>query len=275
MTTAALDTPKTTAKDMLDMLRRHYIRDETRPGGIFAPEITAPQSARRADLIWQGVTAGTGYELVGHEIKVSRTDLIAELDDPTKCDPWMRYCDRWYLVLPSMGLADGLDLPATWGVLTPPSGRRTRSMTVSVEAPKLNPAEQSPALRTLAAWQHWRLVQAQQQATTAREDFERERAKRYELENLAEATNTAARTREQEVVEDIIQKLGGVNIAGDIGGWAQRVQIDDVVDALRDLSTIRSKTEKATHVLASTRANLRRVVTSASRVLQEIPPSSV
>ncbi len=148
-------------------------------------------------------------------------------------------------------------------------------MTVSVEAPKLNPSEQAPALRTLASWQHWRLVQAQQQATTAREDFERERAKRYELENLASATNTAARTREQEVVEDIIQKLGGVNIAGDIGGWAQRVQIDDVVDALRDLSTIRSKTEKATHVLASTRANLRRVVTSASRVLQEIPPSSV
>lgn len=248
MTTATLDTSKATAKDMLDMLRRHYIRDENHPGGIFAPEITAPQSARRADLIWQGITAGTGYELVGHEIKVSRADLIAELDDPTKCDPWMRYCDRWYLVLPSMGLADGLDLPATWGVLTPPSGRRTRSMTVSVEAPKLNPAEQSPALRTLAAWQHWKVVDLHKKVDDARRDVQRAREMQIEAQRIMAEVAPREAQDEANVVQQIVTKLG-VLPGGSLGEWLSPIEVDDVVDALRDMAELRRQIDRTRETL--------------------------
>jgi hypothetical protein len=166
---------KIAAKDMIAMLRRHYIRDEAHPAGIFAPEIAAPDYGRRADLIWQGVTAA-GRELVGHEVKVSRADLVAELADPSKAESWQRYCDRWWLVVPDMSLTEGLTLPGSWGVLTPPSGRRSRSMTVAVPAPTLTPQEQSPALLTLATWLHWRNHHAE--ARLARAQAENERLQR-------------------------------------------------------------------------------------------------
>lgn len=145
-----------TAADLLAGLRRHYIPDARFPGGVFAPEIAAPDSQRRADLIWLGVTAATGREIVGHEVKVTRQDLAAELADPAKAAAWQQYCDRWWLVVPDPALLHGHTIPDTWGVLTPPRGRRTRPMTVHRPAPRLSPAPQEPALRTITAWLHWR-----------------------------------------------------------------------------------------------------------------------
>lgn len=93
----------TTASAMLDMLRRHYLPDERRPAYLLAPEIQAPgRSSRRADLIALGMSAATNGALIGHEIKVTRADVQAELGDLTKSDPW--------------------------GIMLPPSGRRTRSV---------------------------------------------------------------------------------------------------------------------------------------------------
>lgn len=158
MTTDQVEQVKHTERSMLDLLRRHYVADDRHPAWLFAPAIQAPgQTLRKADLMCLGVTAATGGLLVGHEIKVSRADVMVELADLTKCDPWMRYCDEWWLVVPDAALLDGLQIPEPWGILTPPSGRRTRSMTVTRQAVRLRPSEQAPALRTIAAWQHWRL----------------------------------------------------------------------------------------------------------------------
>jgi hypothetical protein len=147
-----------TAADMITMLRRHYVPDETRPAGVFAPEIQAPDSERRADLIWMPTTVAGGAangrtELHGHEVKVTRQDVQVELADPTKAEPWARYCTRWWLVVMHPSLIEGLEIPVTWGVLAPPTGRRTRSLTVVREAPKLRPAPQAPAFARLARWQ--------------------------------------------------------------------------------------------------------------------------
>jgi hypothetical protein len=98
-------------------------------------------------------TIAGGRGLHGHEIKVSRTDVLAELDDPTKAEPWAQYCSRWWLVLANPRLIDGLDIPDAWGVMAPPSGRRTRSMTVLKPAPELSPHEPGPGIARLAAWQ--------------------------------------------------------------------------------------------------------------------------
>lgn len=74
---------ETTARDVLDMLRRHYLPEGKPPGGIFAPEIQSPDGGRRADLIWQGVTAGSGYRLIGHEIKVTRSARVPRAESRT------------------------------------------------------------------------------------------------------------------------------------------------------------------------------------------------
>lgn len=138
-----------TAADLLTLLRRHY-QPENRPAaGLFAPEIESPDGSRRADLIWAPTTSTGGFGLVGHELKISRSDLLVELADPAKCDPWARFCECWWLVVADPAMIDDAAIPHAWGVLAPPSGRRTRSMTIIKPAPKLHPVEPARAFRKL------------------------------------------------------------------------------------------------------------------------------
>lgn len=144
---------ETTARDMLVMLGRHYLPEGRPPAGILAKEIGSPNGARRADAIWLPVTATRGTAgMVGHEVKVSRQDVLVELSDPTKADPWMRYCHRWWLTISNPDLVDGLDIPDLWGVMAPPSGRRTRSMTIIKPAPQLHPHEPALGVQRVASW---------------------------------------------------------------------------------------------------------------------------
>jgi hypothetical protein len=147
------------ADGLVSMLRRHYLPDGRPPGGIFAAEIESPDGQRRADALWCPWSIAGGSGLVGHEVKVSRSDVLAELADPMKAEPWARYCSRWWLVVARPELVDGLAVPEAWGIMSPPAGRRTRTMTVLREAPKLKPADTGPGWRRVSSWEHYRLEQ--------------------------------------------------------------------------------------------------------------------
>jgi hypothetical protein len=173
-----------TAGSLLAVLRRHYLPDNRPAGGVFAAEIESPDGKRRADAVWMPTTWAGGQELIGHEIKVTRADVLVELADPTKHDAWARYCDRWWLVVSSPALVDGLDVPEHWGIMAPPSGRRTRSMTIVRPAPKLTPIEAGAGYRRMAVWLANRrtddanrvafeLQQAKRELAAARQDIER------------------------------------------------------------------------------------------------------
>lgn len=71
--------------------------------------------------------------LHGFEIKVSRSDWLTELRDPTKADAWRRYCDQWWLVAPR-DVVRG-DLPEGWGHLAPAGA----SLRIVTHAPLLTP----------------------------------------------------------------------------------------------------------------------------------------
>lgn len=77
--------------------------------------------------------------LHGHEVKVSRSDWLTELRDPTKADVWRRYCDRWWLVA-ARGVAKPDEMPAGWGLIV--DGR------VVVQAPVLDPDPMPADTRT-------------------------------------------------------------------------------------------------------------------------------
>lgn len=254
-----------TARAMVDLLRRHYITDERHPAWVFAPEIQAPDSARRADLICLGVSSATGGELAGHEVKVTRADVMAELADLTKCDPWMRYCDRWWLVVPHLSLIDGLEIPGTWGVLLPPSGRRTRSMTVHRKAPALKPAEQAPALRTLTSWQHWRLRDRDSTITDKDRRIETMRENQRRLE--VHAPNNAGLTA---VIRQIIDGLGGIEWGHEIGRYPHRVSPDEIITALRDLAATKHLRDQAAREITNARSVLAAMSKGADHLLQEI-----
>lgn len=231
-----------TARDMLDMLRRHYLPEGRQPGGIFAPEIQAPASTRRADLIWQSVTAAGGNGLIGHEVKVTRADVLNELADPAKSDPWQRYCDRWWLVVAHPSLVEGLDLPPSWGVMAPPSGRRTRSMTVVLQAPQLKPADQAPAFATVAKWLHWRHYDQVTKVASLEKEAERLRRLNDDLRTRS-PFQSPHKTRTEEAVRQILVGLGGVQPGGRVGDWQHEVTVEDVIAALRDLGSVYSQAQ--------------------------------
>lgn len=77
-------------EELLARLQRHYIKPgEQFPGGIFLPEVGwNGRSGGRVDALYVGFTSTSGRRLVGHELKVSRSDWRHELDQPGKADGW-------------------------------------------------------------------------------------------------------------------------------------------------------------------------------------------
>jgi hypothetical protein len=97
--------------------------------------ITDGAGGRRCDGIAMSLWPSRGLELHGFEIKVSRSDYLAELRDPDKAKAFKSHCDRWWLVARSRTIVKD-DLPRGWGAMWPRGGR----LVVSVGAPKLEPA---------------------------------------------------------------------------------------------------------------------------------------
>lgn len=71
---------------------------------------------RIADLIVLDTYGDT--ETIGIEVKVSRSDWLTELRDPTKADAWRLHCHRWYLAVPDASIVRD-DLPDGWGLIAP------------------------------------------------------------------------------------------------------------------------------------------------------------
>ena len=265
--------PKTTSGAMVEMLRRYYIPDDTRPAWLFAPEIEAPgPSGRRADLITLGVTLATSRKLIGHEIKVSRPDVQTELADLTKCDPWMQYCDHWWLVVPHLSLVEGLPIPETWGIMLPPSGRRTRSMTIHRQAPKLAPINQVPALVALAARVHWRLRDEKFNHQRSLREVETLRS-RNELLEREPARRSRGQDPTWEFIEQVVRKLGGTWDGDTIRGYnTGALTVDDVVSALADLKQVRALAERAETAYKHAKANLITARDIITRTLSDLEP---
>lgn len=142
----------TTSHDLVSMLRAHYGGTPSKPQpGYFAPEIQAPHSARRADALWLPLQGDQRGQIHGHEIKVSRSDVMVELADPMKAEAWGQFCDRWWLVVSDIALLRDLDVPDSWGIMTPPSGRSKRLMTIVRPAPLRKPNRDRDAYSTVLA----------------------------------------------------------------------------------------------------------------------------
>lgn len=259
----AIVPPPTTSGDMLTMLRRHYLPEGRPPGGIFAPEIGSPCGSRRADLIWLSTTIAGKREMVGHEIKVSRADVQVELRDPSKADPWAQYCDRWWLAVSDPALIDGLAIPEPWGIMAPPSGRRTRSMTILRPAPKLNPVASPDGVARVASWlnqRHISLTATQQSEIRWREQTIERLNER--MRALEEGTNPRAISpnvqRAMNVIRLAEKGLGERHLWGrftDEEIAATLVDVEQVRAAARDLARnlegARSAVQRAAAALKS------------------------
>ena len=255
------------------MLRAHYIAPRRPAAGYFCAELQAPTGNRRADAIWLPLTATARGQIIGHEIKVSRADVIAELADPGKSDAWSRYCTQWWLVIAGPSLIEGLDVPRGWGIMTPPSGRSKRLMTVLRPAPEHFPMEQTLALSTIMARMFWagddtdakiRFLTADrdQQAETARSLSAQLRDAQGTIRSLGESP------REQARVQEVLAAVNQVARERGAGSWwAERyASADDVAAAIVDVAAARQLTESLSQDVAFHLGQLDHVLAPATRI---------
>lgn len=129
--TAALfptTTAKMTTAELLARLQRHYIKPgDSLPGGVFLPEIGwNGATGGRADALYVGFTSTSGRILIGHELKVSRSDWLRELEKQGKADQWADQCHAWYIVAPSTDIVPAEEIPAGWGLMVVNPRTKTR-----------------------------------------------------------------------------------------------------------------------------------------------------
>jgi len=130
-----------TERDMLNLLLNRY--SKVRRGTIAdrfvrAEHVRVTQDWRKITRIADFVAIdkyASSQSLIGHEVKVSRSDWLTELRDKTKADEVKRYCNYWYLVVSDQGIARVEEIPDDWGLMVK-SGDGLR---VKKKAPLLNP----------------------------------------------------------------------------------------------------------------------------------------
>lgn len=193
---------KTTAHDVLQALRHDLIRDDYFPGGLFYAELQAPSADRRIDALWVEKFSG---KVLGYEIKVTRQDLMAELAQPEKCDPWKRYCDQWWLAVGDPAIIAGLEdqIPEDWGICTPPTAANRRKMTVLRPAPKLASVDKTPLLGKIAGVAGRDIADAQMKQRNAESHEERLRA---DIRQLQAALHDAGATKESATIADLVRR---------------------------------------------------------------------
>lgn len=102
------------SRDVINLLRVRYPKEE---GFIFLEQVASNNGfvRRYADAIilnvWQ-----SRFQIIGIEVKVSRSDWLSELKKPDKADVIYQYCDFWYIATPEGIIREG-ELPPTWGHL--------------------------------------------------------------------------------------------------------------------------------------------------------------
>lgn len=102
------------AQDVIDLLRIKYPKEE---GFVFLEQVANSNGyvRRYADAIVMNVWRSR-FQIIGIEVKVSRSDWLSELKKPEKADLIHQYCDLWYVATPE-GIIKPGELPAGWGHL--------------------------------------------------------------------------------------------------------------------------------------------------------------
>lgn len=135
------ETPLATERSMLDLLLARY--NTERPGTI-ADRWVRAEHVRSTQSYYQFLSIAdfiaidkyqSKQAIHGHEVKVSRSDWLTELRDPTKSERIKRFCDFWWLVVPDASIVKPGELPEGWGLMVQ-SGRVLRA---KKRAPKLTP----------------------------------------------------------------------------------------------------------------------------------------
>lgn len=92
------------------------------------------------------------FAVHGHEIKISRSDWLKELRDPSKAESFKRYCHYWWLVVPDLSIVRGDTLPPGWGLLVGETTLRAAKVAVPQKPVPMPTSTNVALLRAVAAF---------------------------------------------------------------------------------------------------------------------------
>lgn len=131
--------PSVTTSELTHKLFSKYgtSEDATTQPYIVATQVRpmATHGGSTADAVIIGNWPSKGYEIQGFEIKVSRSDWLNEVKDPTKCEPTKKYCNRWWLLIASETMVKDGELPEDWGLMV----NHGKGLRIVKDAPVLAP----------------------------------------------------------------------------------------------------------------------------------------
>ena len=127
----AAPTPrKITEREMLDLLAKRYTKVSMGAHRYAVAEHVADTTgwANRiadffaVDCYTTGRYPDVRHEIHGHEVKVSRSDWLAELRQPEKAEAFRPYVHRWWLVIANHNIVQPGELPDGWGLMAKVGG---------------------------------------------------------------------------------------------------------------------------------------------------------
>lgn len=260
-----------TTADLRTLLRARYSAPE------YAlleevPDATGGRATRSADAIAMNLWPSRGLELLGFELKVSRSDWLRELKAPDKAEAVCRYCERWFLVAGPGVVKNFEEVPATWGILVA-EGRR---LVMKRDATKLEPQPVSRAfLAALLRRAHEMAVAPSAEALAAAEKLGREKGKADALSQARareEGDGLELQQLRQAIAE--FERASGVKfnpwLAGNIGhAVAQLMALARHGRAAIDLEHAAEKWRAAAERADAAAAEIRAVQNSLANAVQE------
>lgn len=186
-------------------------------------DATGGRHSRWCDGLAMSLWPSRGLEVIGIEVKASRSDWTKELKDPSKAEAICKFCDRWYLAVGDKAIVKDGELPPTWGLLVP----KGDSLVIHVEAPKLEP---QPVTRHFMAAIFRRSSEQSADETALKEarDIGYREGQRYGDEQNKQVQKAHKESMEKmaEKVREF-QEASGLQI---VGGWRGGREVGRVVN---------------------------------------------
>ena len=115
------DTPKMTEAELTDALYERYnVRHGNGQRYAVAAQVRSHagfDARRTGDFVAMDLWPSMGLTLHGHEIKVSRSDWLRELKDPSKAAEFIPYMNTWWVVVSDARIVRSGELPDDWGLM--------------------------------------------------------------------------------------------------------------------------------------------------------------
>lgn len=114
---------------------------------------TGSNGSRWSDALAMSLYPSRGLDLIGFEVKVSRTDWQKELAEPAKAEAVAKYCNQWMLVAGDASIVREHELPAPWGLMVFSNGKlRVVKGPKRLEAQPIDRKFLAALLRRVAEW---------------------------------------------------------------------------------------------------------------------------